>query len=322
MHNRRDILLSGIVGAALFGLGLSKAEAEALASLDIFVPAAPGGGWDQTGRAIEAAMRTDGLVSEFRFEHAPGAGGMAGLPKFVNGKKGQGNAILVGGMVMVGAGIANKSPVTITDVTPIARLTGEPEVIVVPAESTFRTLADLVAQLKKDPKSVSWAGGSAGGTDHIFAGMVAKFAGVDPRMIAYIAYAGGGPAQAALLGNQVSAGVSGFGEFEEQIKAGKLRAIAISSETASRGVPSLREQGVDVVLYNWRGVFGAPGITPAQRDALVALFAKMAQGPTWKATLATKGWDGILLTGDEFGAFVKRDIANVTLMLQTLGLAT
>ena len=324
MTTRRDILKTGLAGSAAFGLGLpfGSAYAQALTSLDVFVPAAPGGGWDQTGRAIENALRTDGILSEFKFEHAPGAGGMTGLPKFLNGKKGQANALMVGGMVMVGAAIANKSPISIADVTPVARLTGEAEVIVVPAESPFKTMNDLVAQLKKDPKSVSWAGGSAGGTDHIFAAMIAKAVGVDPRAVAYIAYAGGGPAQAALLGNQVSAGVSGYGEFEEQIKAGKLRAIAISSEKSYKGTPSLKEQGIDVVLYNWRGVFGAPGITPAQRDALVALMDKMVAGKTWQSTLETKGWDGIYLSGDKFGAFVKQDIANVTTMLQGLGLAT
>ena len=326
MTNRRDILKAGLAGTALAGLGLplatGPARAQALTSLDIFIPAAPGGGWDGTARAIENAMRVEKMMSEFKFEHAPGAGGMKGLPKFVSTKKGQANALLVGGMVMVGAGIANKSPVTIADVTPVASLTGEAEVIVVPAESPIKTLADLVAKLKADPKTVSWAGGSAGGTDHIFAGMVAQASGVDPRAIAYVAYAGGGPAQAALLGNQVTCGVSGYGEFEEQIKAGKLRAIAISSDAGKFGVKSLKEQGVNVVLYNWRGVFGAPGISTAQRDALVALFDKLVASKTWKDTLATKGWDSVYITGDKFGEYVKQDITRVTGMLKGLGLAS
>jgi putative tricarboxylic transport membrane protein len=207
-------------------------------------------------------------------------------------------------MVMVGAGIAAKSPVTISDVTPLARLTGEAEVIVVPAASPFKTVGDLIAQLKKDPKSVSFAGGSAGGTDHIFAGMVAKSAGVDPRALAYVAYAGGGPAKAAILGNQVSAGVSGVGEFEEQVKAGTMRALAVSSESAIGGIKSLKEQGINVVLYNWRGVFGAPGISAAQRSALIALLDKMVAGPTWKKILSDRGWDGIYLSGDAYAGLV------------------
>jgi putative tricarboxylic transport membrane protein len=247
---------------------------------------------------------------------------MVGLPRFVGQKKGQGNAIMIGGMVMVGAGIANKSPMTIVDVTPIARLTGEALVVVVPAASPFQNMGDLVAALKADPKKVSWAGGSAGGADHILVGQIAKANGVDPRAVSYVAFAGGGPAQAALLGNQVSAGVSGYGEFEEQIKAGKLRALAVSSEASQNNVKSLKEQGVNVVLWNWRGVFGAPGITTAQRDALVALMDKMVAGPAWKKTLETRGWEGIYLSGDKFGEYVKKDVADTTVILKDLGLAS
>jgi len=325
MTTRREILKAGAAGATLAGLGLPlaiPARAQAITSLDMFIPAAPGGGWDATGRAMEAAMRADGILSEFRIENVGGAGGMVGLPRFVGQKKGQGNAIMIGGLVMVGAGIANKSPMTILDVTPIARLTGEALVVVVPAASPFKTMADLVAQLKKDPKSVSWAGGSAGGTDHILVGQIAKANGVDPRQTSYVAFAGGGPAQAALLGNQVSAGVSGYGEFEEQVKAGKLRALAVSSEAAMNNVPSLKEQGINIVLWNWRGVFGAPGITTAQRDALVALMDRMVNGPAWKKTLETRGWEGIYLTGDKFGEYVKQNVADTTTILKDLGLAS
>lgn len=325
MTTRRDILKISAASAAAIVAGLpamTPAQAQAITSLDIFVPAAPGGGWDGTARAMEAAMRADGILSEFKFEHVGGAGGMVGLPRFINGKKGQSNALLIGGMVMVGAGIANKSPVTIADVTPIARLTGEALVIVVPAASPFKTIGDLVNALKANSKAVSWAGGSAGGADHILVGMIAKSVGVDPRQASYVAFAGGGPAQAALLGNQVSAGVSGYGEFEEQIKAGKLRALAVSGEKAQSGVKSLKEQGINVVLYNWRGVFAAPGISTAQRDALVALIDKMAKGPAWKKTLETRGWDGIYLGGDAFGAFVKKDITDTAAILKDLGLAS
>lgn len=325
MNSRRDVLKASATGLAALGLGIpmmGSAQAQAITSLDVFVPAAPGGGWDATARAIEAAMRADGILSEFKFEHVGGAGGMVGLPRFAAQKRGQGNALMIGGMVMVGAGIANKSPMTIADVTPIARLTGEALVLVVPAASPIKNAADFVNALKANPKSVAIAGGSAGGSDHIFAGLIAKASGVDPRALAYVAFAGGGPAQAALLGNQVGAGISGYGEFEEQIKAGKLRAIAMSSEATQNNVKSLKEQGVNVVLYNWRGVFAAPGVSPAQRDALVALIGRMASGPAWKKTLETRGWDGIYLAGDAFGTFLKKDIADTAAILKDLGLAT
>jgi putative tricarboxylic transport membrane protein len=323
MIDRRQTIQLGLAATAAAGLGL-PAFAQALSSLEIFVPAAPGGGWDQTARSIETAMRADGIAQNFQFEHAPGAGGAVGLPKFLGTKKGRENAIMVGGMVMVGSLIANKSPVKMTDLVPIARLTGEALAVVVPASSPFKNLADIMAAIKADPGKVSIAGGSAGGSDHILAGMMAKAVGVEAKKVAYVAFAGGGPAQAAILGSQVSAGISGYGEFSEQVKAGKLRAIAISSDKRLDGidVPTFKEQGTDVELFNWRGVFGAPGITPAQRNALIGLFDKMVAGPTWKSELQKRDWTGVYLSGDAYTTFLAAEIERITGILKDLGLST
>ena len=326
MKSRRDIMKAGLAAGVAAGLPLTfsaEAVAQALTSLQIFVPAAPGGGWDGTGRAIEAVMRAEKIVENFQFEHAPGAGGVVGLPKFMSSKKGQPNAIMIGGMVMVGAIIANKAPLKLSDLTPIARLTGEFEAIVVHADSPFKTMKDLITAFKADPGKISWAGGSAGGTDHILAGMIAKTVGVDPKQVAYVAYAGGGPATAALLGNQVSCGISGYGEFAEQVKAGKLRVLALSSDKRQPGIdaPTLKEQGVDVELFNWRGVFGAPGITKEQQTALIALFEKLVISEGWKNELNKRDWTGIYLPGDAFGKYIDSETVRITGILTDLGLA-
>ncbi|MGL5137646.1 MAG: Bug family tripartite tricarboxylate transporter substrate binding protein, partial [Beijerinckiaceae bacterium] len=317
------LALGAAAGAASLA-GLTPAQAQALTSLEMFIPAAPGGGWDQTGRSIESVMRAENLVQNFQFEHAPGAGGAVGLPKFLGSKRGKENAVMVGGMVMVGSLIANKSPVKMTDLTPLARLTGEALALVVPATSPFKNLADLVTALKADPGKVSIAGGSAGGSDHILAGMLAKASGVEAKRVAYVAFAGGGPAQAAILGAQVAAGISGYGEFAEQVKAGKMRAIAISSDKRLPGidVPTFKEQGVDVELFNWRGVFGAPGITPAQRAALIGLFDKLVATPGWTAELQKRDWTGVYLSGDAYGSFLTAEIDRITGILKDLGLSS
>ena len=327
MTSRREILKTGLAAGVAAGLPLgllSPAEAQALSSLQIFVPAAPGGGWDGTGRAIEMVMRAEKIMENFKFEHAPGAGGVVGMPKFISTKKGQPDALMIGGMVMVGSIIANKAPIKLTDLPPICRLTGEFEAVVVHADSPFKTMKDLVTAFKADPGKISWAGGSAGGTDHILAGMIAKAVGVDPKKVSYVAYAGGGPATAALLGNQVSCGISGYGEFAEQIKAGKLRAIAISSDKRQNGinVPTLKEEGVDVELFNWRGVFGAPGTTKAQQDALIALFDKLVISEGWKTELTKRDWTGIYQRGDAFGKYVESETVRITAILKDLGLAS
>lgn len=318
MPSRRDFVLSF---AAVSLLAAAPALAQAPTALNIFVPAAPGGGWDGTGRTIEMAMRTDAVIKEFKFENVGGAGGAVGLPRFL-ARKGQGDTVMVAGMVMVGALIAANSPVKMSDATPLARLTDEYEVIVVPAGSPHKTMADLIASFKADPGKVSWAGGSAGGTDHILAGMIGRAVGVDPKRVTYIAYAGGGPALAALLGSQVTAGISGYSEFAEQIKGGKLRALAVSAPTRLPGVdtPTLKELGVDVVLGNWRGVFGAPGISPDQQKALLGLIDKMIAGPTWKAEVEKKGWTQSYLPGAEFGKFIAEETTRIAAILTELDL--
>jgi putative tricarboxylic transport membrane protein len=196
-------------------------------------PAAPGGGWDQTARSMQEALTAEGISGNVQVVNVPGAGGTIGLAQFVQEANGDPSKLIVGGYVMVGAILTNKSPVTLEQVTPIARLTGEYEVIVVPAASEIQTMDDLVAKLKADPGSVSWAGGSAGGTDHITAGLVAKTVGVDPKQVNYIAFSGGGEALAAVLGNQVTVGISGYGEFQSQVEAGALRVIGVSAPTAA-----------------------------------------------------------------------------------------
>jgi putative tricarboxylic transport membrane protein len=225
--------------------------------------------------------------------------------------------------VMVGALIANKAPVKLTQTTPIARLTGEVEVIVAPAQSKLQSMADLISQFKADPGKVSWAGGSAGGTDHILAGMIAKATGVDPRKVNYVAYSGGGPAQAALLGGHVTAGISGWAEFSEQVKAGKLRALAVSSGQRMAGidVPTLKEQGVDVELFNWRGVFAPPAISAAQKQALIGVVDRMAKSAAWSEELKKREWIGIYLAGDEFGRYVQSETDRIEGILRELGLA-
>src|SRR5690606_18097497 len=217
-------------------------------------PAAPGGGWDQTARSMQAALQDEKISESVQVTNVPGAGGTIGLAQFVNQASGDPSQLRVGGYVMVGAILTSASPVTLDQVTPIARLTGEYEAIVVPAASDIKDMAGMIEKLKADPGSVSWAGGSAGGTDHITAGLVAKAAGVDPTKVNYIAFSGGGEALAASLGDQVTVGISGYGEFAPEIEAGTLRIIGISSDERAEGIDAatFKEGGVDVSIQNWR----------------------------------------------------------------------
>jgi putative tricarboxylic transport membrane protein len=321
--NRRDLLLGAAAIPATTLLPAGLAHAQAVDMLKVFVPAAPGGGWDQTARTIEQVLRQTNLVKNAQITNVGGAGGAVGLPQFINQWKGQGNALMVAGMVMVGALITNKSPFKITQVTPIAGLTGEFEALVVPAQSPMKSAKDFAAALKADPTKVPVCGGSAGGTDHILLGMIAKAIGVQPTKVSYVAFAGGGPAVAALLGNQVSAGISGYGEFQEQIKAGKLRLLAISADKRQAGIdaPTLKEEGIDVELFNWRGVFAPPGVTDAQRKAMIDMIAAMTKTPQWKEACEKRDWTQITVLGDDYKKYIDNEVTRIEAILKELGLA-
>jgi putative tricarboxylic transport membrane protein len=290
--------------------------------LEIVVPAAPGGGWDQTGRAMQSALQDEGLASGIQVVNIPGAGGTIGLAQFVSSKEGQGNALMTSGLVMLGAILTNQSPVTLEQVTPIARLTGEYEAIVVPASSDLQTLDDLVAKFKEDPQSVSWGGGSAGGTDHMLVGLIAKAVGVEPSGINYVPFSGGGEALASILGGHVTAGVSGYQEFAGQIETGDLRPLAISSAERLEGIdiPTLKEQGIDVELTNWRGVVAPPGISDEDKQALGDAVGQMAKSEAWQSIVAERAWLDLYLPPDEFAQFLEQDRAQVETVLKDIGL--
>jgi putative tricarboxylic transport membrane protein len=286
----------------------------------IVAPAAPGGGWDQTARAMQQALQQSRLVRVAPVENVSGAAGTIGLARFIGAERGNGDTLLVSGLIMLGGIVMHQSPVTLDDVVPIARLTGEYEVIAVPSSSPFRSLRELLDAFKARPEAFSWGGGSAGGSDQILAGLVAEAIGVEPRRINYVAFSGGGESLSAILGGQVSAGVNGLAEFAPQIAAGTLRALAISSAERLPGldVPTLREQGVDVAFENWRSVVAPPGISTADRLRLEAAIEAMVHSPAWRDMLDRYRWLDRYLSGDALARFVDSEEMRVRGILTKL----
>ena len=309
---RRDAFLKSML--ALAAAGALPLSARAAANLKMMIPANPGGGWDTTGRALGKALQDAGVASSVTYENKGGAAGAIGLAQFINGSKGDPHALMVMGAVMVGGIITGKPPVNLGQATPIARLTSEYNVFVLPANSPFKSMAEVVAQLKKDPGSVKWGGGSRGATEHIAAAMIAREVGVDPAKINYVAFRGGGEATAAILGGNVTIGGSGYSEFAEYINAGKMRAIGVTSPKRLKdlpNVPTLKEQGINVEIGNWRGVYGAPGINAEQRKALIAMVDKAVKSKAWAEALEKNGWTPAWLAGEEFGNFVDSEFASL-----------
>ncbi len=330
----------GLIAAAVLALALAgcgnKAESDGgggggeaanwpQRDLRIMAPADPGGGWDSTARAMGDAIRKADIVDKnVEVYNVPGAGGTIGLSQLASKRSGQSNELMVMGLVMLGAIKTNDSPVDLSRTTPIASLTTEAEAIAVRSQSPYKTLDDLVADMKKDPSKMSFGGGSAGGTDQILVGLLAKAAGVDPSKPKYVAYSGGGEALQSILSGSVDAGVSGVSEFADQVDAGKMRILAVSSgepvTVAGKEVKTIKDQGLDVEITNWRGVVAAPDIKPEERDAAIQAIEDLHASAEWKDAMEKNAWTDFFRTGDDFKAYIDSENQRVETVLRDVGL--
>lgn len=321
------IALAACSSAGTSGGDGGDGEPAAISTVDVIAPADPGGGWDQTARALSAALTDDGLVDSAPVTNIGGAGGTVGLASLAT--ETDFTTLMVTGSVMVGAVETNASANRIEDMTPIARLTEEPLVLVVPADSEFETVQDVVDAIVEDGPQVTVTGGSAGGIDHILAGQLLIEGGVDaadvPTSLNYIANSGGGEALTMLLGGTAMVGISGVGEFAESVESGDLRALAVSSAEpaiALPDVPTLQDEGIDLSITNWRGLLAPGGISADEQQALVDLVTEMHDAGTWTDAVETNGWTDAFLTGDEFATFLDEDIALTQETLRTIGLTS
>lgn len=292
-------------------------------ALTLMAPANPGGGWDQTARQIQQVWTETGILGvPVEVINRGGAGGTIGLADLVTRHRGDARTLIVFGQVMLGSIRTNASPVSLDQTVPLARLLNEYEVVTVPADSPYGTLDELLEDLRRDPGAVSWAGGSAGGIDHILAGLIAQAAGVDPRRVNYIAYSGGGEAAAAVMGGHVTLGLSGVGEWKAYIASGRMRPLAVSSpERTGDGVtPTLLESGLDVVLSNWRGISAPPSTDDETRDWLIRALERMRESAAWQDILRANEWEDSFLPGAAFEAFLQDEVATVDETLRAIGL--
>jgi putative tricarboxylic transport membrane protein len=290
--------------------------------LEILVGTAPGGGFDQTARTAAKAMEDAKLARNVQVQNLAGAGGTIALQRLVN-EKGNGDLIQQMGLGVVGSVYTNKSEATLEQTTPLARLTEEPEIVVVNKDSPYQSFDQLLKAWKANPGEVSVGGGSSpGGPDHLAPMLIAKTAGIDPKQVNFVSFDGGGELLAAVLGGQVDFGVTGVGETKDQIEAGEIRALAVTSAEPVEGLDAktLKEQGVDLEFTNWRGWVAPPELEEGDKTALIELATKMHDSQEWKDALTTNGWTDAFITGDEFGAFISSENQRVGDVLSELGL--
>ncbi|SHG36267.1 Bug family tripartite tricarboxylate transporter substrate binding protein [Geodermatophilus nigrescens] len=325
----RRSFLAGAVAApalaaaagALGGCAGTVVQPGDLSRLRVMAPASPGGGWDTTARVLQRVIQSSGLARNVQVFNVEGAGGTIGLGQL--SRETDDALLMMMGLVMVGAVDTNDSATRLTDVTPIARLIGETELIVAPPDAPYTDIQGFVEAWAADPAGTPIAGGSAGGTDQILAGLLAQAAGIDPAQVNYIAYSGGGESLAALLGGQVAAGISGTADYGEQVRTGDLVGLAVSTAERSQqvpDVPTLVESGFDVEVDNWRGLMARPGMSAGAREDLIALVQDTHDTEEWAQALEDNGWDDLLLTGDEYGEFLAEEEQRVLAILREIGL--
>ncbi|MFE1548549.1 Bug family tripartite tricarboxylate transporter substrate binding protein [Streptomyces sp. NPDC058718] len=311
-----------LLGPPLLTTGSGSDTGTQIPGLRFMVPNTPGGGYDITARTAAKNAEEAGLTGDIEVFNLPGAGGTVGLTRLV-GERGNGRLAMSMGLGVVGAVHTNKTPRTLADTTPIARLTEEQDIVVVGKDSPYKTIQELLSAWKKDPGKLPVGGGSSpGGPDHLAPMLMAQAAGIAPKDVNYVPFDGGGELLASILGNKVGFGVSGVGEYLDQIKAGELRLLAVTGPKRVPGLdaPTLREAGLDTEFTNWRGIVAPPGLSDAEREKLVGLVTELHDSPQWRESLKTHGWNDAFLPGEEFGTFLTAQDRRVASVLKELGL--
>ncbi|MFI8932811.1 Bug family tripartite tricarboxylate transporter substrate binding protein [Streptomyces sp. NPDC053474] len=311
-----------LVGPPLLTTGDGDDTGTKIPGLRLMVPNTPGGGYDITARTAARNAEDAGLTHTIEVFNLPGAGGTVGLSRLV-GERGNGRLAMSMGLGVVGAVRSNDAPTSLADTTPIARLTEEQDVVVVSKDSPYDTIDDLVAAWKERPGKMPVGGGSApGGPDHIAPMLMARAAGIPPEDVNYVPFDGGGELLASLLGDKVAFGVSGVGEYLDQIRSGELRLLAVTGPQRVKGLdgPTLKESGYDVDFTNWRGIVAPPGLSDTERDKLIGLVRELHGSTQWRASLKKNGWDDAFLAGDAFGDFLDAQDRRVASVLKELGL--
>src|SRR3712207_2612834 len=309
------LLLTGCGTTAEGGSASGGGEAQEgpITGLRVLVPNSPGSGYDTTARAWAQVMEEEGLADGVEVFNLEGAGGTVGLQRLVN-EEGNASMLMQMGLGVVGAQYSNQSEATLDQTTPIAKLIEEAEAIVVPADSPYQTLDQLVQAWSADPGNVPVGGASnPGGPDHLTPMLLAQEVGVTPTEVNYVAYDGGGELLAGILGGDVAFAATGIGEVTESAASGDVRILAVTSEQPVEGVdaPTLTEAGVDLTFTNWRGIVAAPDITEDEAQRHVDMITEMHGSEAWQQVLEDQGWTDAFITGDEFGSFLDEESQRV-----------
>lgn len=291
--------------------------------IHFLIPGGAGGGWDGTARGVGKALQDAGLIGSTSYENMSGGGGGKALNHLISTAKRQQGTMLVNSTPIIIRSLTGVFPQSFRDLTPIASVIADYAAIVVPNDSKYQSIQQLLDDFKADPRSVKIAGGSVkGGMDHLVPAMIIKAAGGDPLKLTYVPYDAGGKAMAGLLSGDTQALATGFGEAVGLAKQGEVRILAVTSDQRllqAPDVPTVKEAGLDMTFANWRGFFGAPGLPEAKAQAYRDVLKKMYDTSDWKTIRDQRGWQDLYKPGAEFTAFLEKMEADVGSMMRELG---
>lgn len=324
---RRQLLggLAGLSTAALGGMAAplwaqTAKKGKLAAKLRIVIPAPTRTSLDEAGRALGDALVGMSLCDEVEYENKDGKSGLSGLAYFTDKYGSDPNAFFMGDTTLVGALALQKPVADLSKILPLARLTSDTLVVVVAGNGPIKTVNELAERLRSNPRQLPLGIGSAGGADHMFAGLIAKSAGSKLEDTVYLPFSRSFELIDAVLGGKVVAGIGGYGAFAAELTSGKLRAVGVSSRRAAYGVKSVREQGLDVDITNWSAVFTGAGVAAARRAEMVDAIKSSMNYELWKKTLKQSYRDAYWMAGPDLSSFIDLDVKTVQVMVQLLKL--
>jgi putative tricarboxylic transport membrane protein len=306
---------------AIFGAGQS---AYAVERLHIIIPGGAGGGWDTTARGVGEALARSGLVPRASYENMSGGDGSKAIAYLIETADRQTDTLMVSSTPIVLKSVRNIFPQTYKDLTPVATVIADYGAFVVKTGSKYSNWQEVIADFKRDPRNVMVAGGSViGGMDHIVAAMAFKKSGVDPKTLRYIPYNAGAKAMVSLLSGETQLLSSGLSEALALAEQGEVRILAMTAATRvdhAPDVPTMTEQGVELVFTNWRGFFGAPGLSEEKVQEFQELLSGMYDTAEWEDIRLQRGWSNLFISGDEFVEFLSEQEKVMGLLMDELGL--
>jgi len=316
------LLLAALMLIVPGGLSLASAATE-VEELHFLIPGGAGGGWDGTARGVGKALLDSGLLEQASFENMSGGGGGKALNHLISTAHRQQGTLLVNSTPIIIRSLTGVFPQSFRDLTPVAAVIADYAALVVPKNSKYQTLEQMLADFKKNPRSVKVAGGSVKGSmDHLVPAMIVKSAGGNPLKLVYVPYDAGGKAMAGLLSGDTQVLSTGFGEALGLARQGEVRILAVTADerlAQAPEVPTVKESGVDVTFANWRGFFGAPGLPEAKAQAYRDLLKKMYDTPEWEDVRSKRGWQNLYKPGAEFTSFLEAQEEAIGSMMRELG---